>query len=49
MLAGVPGRSPTLNEAADLAKAFTALVRGRAAAQRDGLRLRAETSAMLPL
>ena len=49
LLAGVRGRSPTLNEAFILAEAFTALLRGREAAQLDDWLHRAENSAVPPL
>ena len=49
LLAGVRGRSPALNEAVELAQAFTALVRGREAAQFDPWLQQAENSAVLPL
>ena len=49
LLADVRGRSPTLNEAVELAEAFTALVRGREAVQLDDWLHQAETSAVPPL
>jgi len=49
LLAGVRGRSPVLNEAVKLAEAFTALVRGREAAQLDDWLHQAEHSAVPPL
>ena len=49
LLAGVRGRSPVLNEAVELAEAFTALVRGREAAQLDPWLQQAEHSAVPPL
>ena len=49
LLAGVRGRSPTLNQATELAEAFTALVRGREAAQLDTWLRQAERSAVAPL
>jgi transposase len=49
LLAGVRGRSPTLNQAIELTEAFTALVRGREAAQLDAWLRKAERSAVPPL
>ncbi len=49
LLAGVRGRSATLNEAVELAEAFTALVRGREAAQLAPWLQQAERSAVPPL
>lgn len=49
LLTGVRGRSPMLNEAVELAEAFTALVRGREAAQLDTWLHQAENSAVPPL
>jgi len=49
LLAGVRERLPTLNEAIELAEAFTALVRGREAAQFDTWLHQAEHSAVPPL
>ena len=46
LLAGVRGRSPTLNEAIELAEAFTALVRSRGATQLDPWLQQAERSAV---
>jgi len=46
LLAGVRGRSPTLNEAVELAEAFIALVHGREAAQLDPWLQQAEHSAV---
>jgi transposase len=49
LLAGLRERSPTLNEAIELAEAFTALVRDRAPAQLDTWLQQAEDSAAPPL
>ena len=49
LLAGVRGRSPALNEAVELAEAFTALVRGREPAQFDPWLQQAENSSVPPL
>ena len=49
LLADVRGRSPVLNEAVELAEAFTVLVRGREAAQLDPWLQQAEHSAVPPL
>ena len=49
LLTGVRGRSPVLNEAVELAEAFTALVRGHEAAQLDPWLQQAEHSAVPPL
>ena len=49
LLTGVRGRSPGLNEAVELAEAFTALVRGRKATQFDSWLQQAENSAVPPL
>ena len=46
LLAGVRGRSPTLNQAIELTAAFTSLVRGREAAQLDPWLQQAERSAV---
>ena len=49
LLAGMRGRSPSLNEAVELAEGFTGLVRGREAAQLDPWLQQAENSAVPPL